>query len=152
GRPNSATFRTLDLAGLDILGHVVGNLHERLEHDSARRAFVLPPFVGQMLSRGMTGEKAGQGFYKRIKGAGGESEILTLEPATLEYRPRQSPKLPSLEAARSIGDLRERLGTLFSGTDRVGTFLRDTLGPTLVYAARVAPEIAHSTDDVDRVM
>src|SRR5688500_983284 len=104
GRPNSATFRTLDLAGVDILGHVVHNLHERLTDEKARAAFVLPPFVEQMLERGLTGEKAGQGFYRRVKGAGGESEILTLDPATLEYRPRQSAKLPSIEAAKSIKD------------------------------------------------
>src|SRR5688500_10054253 len=94
GRPNSATFRTLDLAGVDILGHVVHNLHERLTDEKARAAFVLPPFVEQMLERGLTGEKAGQGFYKRVKSAGGESEILTPDPGTLEYRPRLPAKLP----------------------------------------------------------
>ena len=152
GRPNSATFRTLDLAGVDILGHVIHNLHERLTDERARAAFVLPPFVEQMLARGLTGEKAGQGFYKRIKGASGESEILTLDPATLEYRPRQAARLPSLEAAKSISDAGERIRTLFNGKDRVGEFLRQTLAPTLVYTALVTPDIAHSTDDVDRVM
>src|SRR5688500_7668902 len=152
GRPNSATFRTLDLAGVDILGHVVHNLHERLTDEKARAAFVLPPFVEKMLERGLTGEKAGQGFYKRVKGAGGESEILTLDPSTLDYRPRQSAKLPSLEAAKSINDLSERVRTLFNGKDKVGQFLRQTLAPALVYTARVTPEIAHSADDVDRVM
>jgi 3-hydroxyacyl-CoA dehydrogenase len=152
GRPKSATFRTLDLAGVDILGHVVRNLHERLPDEEARRAFVLPPFVERMLERGMIGEKAGEGFYKRIKGKDGESEILTLDPATLEYRPRQSPRLPSLDAAQSIGDSGERVHTLFAGKDRVGQFLRDTLGTTLEYTARVTPQIAYSADDVDRVM
>jgi 3-hydroxyacyl-CoA dehydrogenase len=151
GRPNSATFRTLDLAGVDILGHVVHNLHERLTDARARSAFVLPPFVERMLERGLTGEKAGQGFYKRVKTEGG-SEILTLDPATLEYRSRQAVKLPSLEAAQSISDVGERIRTLFNGKDRVSRFLRDTLAPTLVYAARVAPDIAGSIDDVDRVM
>jgi 3-hydroxyacyl-CoA dehydrogenase len=152
GRPNSATFRTLDLAGVDILGHVIRNLHERLPDERARQAFVLPAFVEQMLERGLTGEKAGQGFYKRIKSDSGESQILTLDPSTLEYRPRQSPKLASLESSKSIADVAERIRTLFNGKDRVATFLRETLAPSLVYAARVAPEIAHSTDDVDRVM
>jgi 3-hydroxyacyl-CoA dehydrogenase len=152
GRPNSATFRTLDLAGVDILGHVVRNLHERLTDERARAAFVLPPFVEQMLERGLTGEKAGKGFYKRVKGAGGESEILTLDPATLDYRPRQSAKLPSLEAAKSINSVSERVKTLFNGRDKVGQFLRQTLAPALVYTARVTPDIAHSADDVDRVM
>src|SRR5688572_17329320 len=76
GRPKSATFRTLDLAGVDILGHVINNLRERLTDESARAAFVLPPFVEQMLARGLTGEKSGQGFYKRVKREDGESEIL----------------------------------------------------------------------------
>jgi 3-hydroxyacyl-CoA dehydrogenase len=158
GRPRSATFRTLDLAGLDILAHVVENLQQRLDDEQARRAFTLPPFVEQMLARGLTGEKAGQGFYKRVKrssGAGdssGDSEILTLDPATLEYRPRQSPRLASIDRVASIEDVHERVRTLFNSTDRVGRFLRETLGPTLVYTARVTPSIAHSPNDVDRVM
>ncbi len=152
GRPNSATFRTLDLTGVDILGHVVRNLHERLTDETARRTFVLPPFVERMLERGMTGEKAGQGFYKRVRTEGGESQILTLDPSTLEYRPRQAPRLPSLETSASIADVGERIRTLFNGGDRVGRFLRETLAPALLYAARVTPQIASSPDDVDRVM
>jgi 3-hydroxyacyl-CoA dehydrogenase len=152
GRPKSATFRTLDLAGVDILIHVVNNLRERLTDHESRNTWVLPPFVTQMIERGMTGEKAGQGFYKRVKNTSGESEILTLDPATLEYRPPQKPRLGSLEAAASIGDVRERVRALFHGKDRVGQFLRETLKPLLDYTARVAPSIAHSRDDVDRVM
>jgi 3-hydroxyacyl-CoA dehydrogenase len=152
GRPRSATFRTLDLAGLDILVHVIRNLHERLPDEAARGQFVLPPFVEQMVERKMIGEKAGRGFYKRVKSATGESDILTLDPASLDYRPRQSAKLPSLEAAASISDVRERVRTLFNGKDRVGEFLRATLLPTLQYTANVWPEIASSPEDVDRVM
>jgi 3-hydroxyacyl-CoA dehydrogenase len=145
GRPKSATFRTLDLAGIDILGHVVANLKDR-------RGWELPAFVHRMIERGLTGEKAGQGFYKRVKSADGGSEILTLDPATLEYRPRRPPRLGALDATAAIGDTRERVRALFHGKDRVGQFLRDTLQPTLEYTARVTPEIAHSPDDVDRVM
>lgn len=152
GRPKSATFRTMDLAGLDILGHVVRNLHERLPDAKDRETFVLPPFVEKMIAAGAVGEKAGKGFFQRVLKGGGESEILTLDPATLEYRPRQSPRLGSLEAARSIEDVGERVKALFSGDDRVGRFLRETLAPTLVYTARVTPQIACSPDDVDRVM
>lgn len=152
GRPKSATFRTMDLAGLDVLGHVVRNLHERLPDARDRAAFVLPPFVEKLIASGAVGEKAGKGFYRRAKKGGGESEILTLDPGTLDYRPKQPARLASLEAARSIEDPAERVRTLFNGKDRVGTFLRQTLAPTLVYTARVTPEIAHTPDDVDRVL
>jgi 3-hydroxyacyl-CoA dehydrogenase len=152
GRPKSATFRTLDLAGIDILAHVVRNLHERLESPEAKALFVLPPFVEAMLAKGWTGEKAGQGFYKRVKGADGESQILVIDPATLEYHPQSRPKLGALAAAESVIDTGERVAKLFKGTDRVGEFLRQTLGPTLEYTAKVTPAIAHSPEDVDRVM
>ena len=140
GRPKSATFRTMDIAGIDVLAHVARNLD--LE---------LPPFIGAMIERGWVGEKAGQGFYKRVKSAAG-SEILVIDPATLEYRPKQSVRLASLDAARSIEDTGARIKTLYDGKDKVGDFLRETLGPTLSYTAKVAPEIAYSIDDVDRVM
>jgi 3-hydroxyacyl-CoA dehydrogenase len=152
GRPKSATFRTLDLAGVDILVHVIRNLQERLPDERARTRFVLPPFVERMLSKGLLGEKSGQGFYRRVKRGDGESEILTLDHETLEYRPRKPVKLPSLDMASSIPDTGERIKTLFNGKDQVGRFLRATLAPALVYAASVAPEIAYSPDDVDRVM
>jgi 3-hydroxyacyl-CoA dehydrogenase len=150
GRPRSATFRTMDIAGLDVLGHVVGNLSTQLPADEARQ-FALPPIVEKLIANGSVGEKSGQGFYKRQKTAGG-SEILTLDPATLTYRPQQSPRLAPLDAARSIEDVGERTKTLFLGRDNVGAFLRSTLGPLLLYAARVAPDVAHSIDDVDRAM
>ena len=142
GRPKSATFRTMDIAGIDVLAHVARNL--KLE---------LPPLIEALVARGWIGEKAGQGFYKRERaGAGQEASILTLDPATMTYRPKQSARLPSLEAARSIEDTGARIKTLFLGKDKVGQFLRDTLAPTLVYTARVAPDIAYSIDDVDRAM
>jgi len=140
GRPKSATFRTMDIAGLDILAHVARNLNQPV-----------PPLIASLVERGWVGEKAGQGFYKREKSKSG-SEILTLDPQTLTYRPRQSPKLPSLDAARSIDDVGQRIKTLFFGKDKVGQFLRETLGPTLLYAAKVWPDIAYSPDDVDRAM
>jgi 3-hydroxyacyl-CoA dehydrogenase len=152
GRPKSATFRTLDLAGLDILAQVARDLRARLPHPSAKAAFTLPPLVDRMLERGLVGEKAGAGFYKRVKGADGSSEIRTLDPATLEYRPRIAPKLPSLEAARVQASAADRVRKLFTGGDRVGRFLQSTLAPTLLYAAAVADDIAHARDDVDRVM
>jgi 3-hydroxyacyl-CoA dehydrogenase len=155
GRPKSATFRTADIAGIDVLGHVAGNLAASLPDDDARAVFRLPPLVDALIDRGWIGEKAGQGFYKRGRTsgtAGSETEILTLEPASLAYRSKRPVMLPALDAARSIDDVGMRLKTLFLGQDRVGSFLRQTLGPTLLYTARVAPSIANSIDDVDRAM
>ena len=148
GRPKSATFRTMDIAGLDILAHVVANMQEKFGGD----AWELPPFVTRMLESGMIGEKAGRGFYKREKLAGGESQILTLDPATLEYRPRQQPRIPSLEKTTALTDVRERVRAIVNADDKAGRFLRDTLLPALEYTASVTPSIAHSPDDVDRVM
>ena len=147
GRPKSATFRTMDIAGIDVMAHVARNLTERLTDPESVRAFALPSLVTKLIERGWVGEKAGQGFYKKV-----DQDILTLEPATLEYRPRKSARIAPLEAAQSITDTRQRIKTLLLGRDKVGDFLRATLGETLVYAAKVAPEIAHSIDDVDRAM
>jgi 3-hydroxyacyl-CoA dehydrogenase len=152
GRPKSATFRTMDIAGLDVLGHVVRNLKTQLPAAEAAR-FQLPPVVERLIARGSAGEKSGEGFYKRQKAAGGgASEILTLDPATLTYRAHQPPRLAALDAAKPIENLAERTKTLFLGKDTVGEFLRATLGPFLIYTAEVAPDIAHSVDDVDRAM
>ena len=146
GRARSATFRTMDIAGIDILGHVLKNLASRVNEES-RRAFTVPPLIDALLEQGWTGEKSGQGFYKK---AG--TDILTLDPGTMSYRPRQSPRLGALESAAGIDDVGERVRTLFLGRDKVGAFLRATLAPTLLYTAQVTPSIAHSIDDVDRAM
>ncbi len=151
GRPRSATFRTLDIAGLDVLAHVAANLTERIEDAEERAAFALPELIADMVERGWVGSKAGAGFYRKRK-AGGDSEILTLDPGTMDYRARRSPRLPALDAASAVEDNGERIRALFQGRDRVGEFLRATLAPTLVYAAEVAPAIAHSIDDIDRAM
>jgi 3-hydroxyacyl-CoA dehydrogenase len=130
---------------------VVNNLRERMG-GAEGQVWTLPPFFLSMLERGMTGEKTGQGFYKRVRQPDGESEILTLDPTTLEYGPRRTPRIASLDAVASLPDVRERVRTLFAAQDKAGRFLRDTLAPTLVYTATVTPEIAYSPDDVDRVM
>jgi len=152
GRPKSATLRTTDLAGIDIVGRVVEDFQRRLQDPRAKRAFVLPPFVKTLIERGWVGEKAGRGFYQRVRKPGGGSDILTLDSATLEYRARRPARFGSIESAMSIENVGERVKTLFEGRDPVGAFLRETLAPTLVYAALVAPDVAYSIEDVDRVM
>jgi 3-hydroxyacyl-CoA dehydrogenase len=148
GRPKSATFRTMDLAGIDVLSYVVRNLAGSLSRDEDRAVFVLPPVVDELVRRGWVGTKSGQGFYKKDP----NGEIHTLDPASMTYRAAAPVRLPSLDAARSIEDPGARIKALFNGDDRVGRFLRDTLGPTLVYTAQVAPEVSYSVDDVDRAM
>lgn len=152
GRPASATFRTTDIAGIDVVAHVLRNLSEQLTSDADREAFALPPLVTALLERQALGEKSGKGFYQRRKNAGGETEIWTLDPTTLDYRPKQSARIASIDAGRSMDDLAERVRMLFHAKDKAGEFLRATLAPTLVYTARVTPAIAHSIDDVDRAM
>jgi 3-hydroxyacyl-CoA dehydrogenase len=147
GRPKSATFRTMDIAGLDVLGHVLRNLAERLPEETSRSGFTLPAVVDQLITRGWTGEKAGQGFYKREG-----SEILTLDLGSMSYRAKQPAWIPSLDSVKNLEPAAARVKALFNSRDKAGTLLRDTLAPTLVYAARVAPEIANSIDDVDRAM
>ncbi len=156
GRPKSATFRTADIAGLDVLAHVARDLTRRLDGDEARQ-FELPPFVDELIRRGWLGEKTGQGFYKRAR-RNGETAILTLDLPALStgasdpYRERRALDLPSLDTAKSAADSGERVRLILEGDDKAGALLRKTLLPTLEYAARIAPEIAHSIDDVDRAM
>ncbi len=151
GRPKSATFRTLDITGLDVLIHVARNLESRVGAEQAR-AFAPPPLALAVAERGWIGEKTGQGFYRRERGPGGQSAILTLDPATMTYRPQQKARFASIDRARAIEDAGARIRALFLGDDPVGDFLRRTLGVTLLYTASVAPDIANSLDDVDRAM
>jgi 3-hydroxyacyl-CoA dehydrogenase len=147
GRPKSATFRTADIVGIDVLSLVARNLAERLPDPGAAETFRLPAVVDALIERGWVGEKASQGFYKKQGG-----EILTLDPKELTYREKQPVRLPSLDATRGVEDTGARIKALFQGRDAVGEFVRRTLGSTLLYAARVAPDIATSIDDVDRAM
>jgi 3-hydroxyacyl-CoA dehydrogenase len=149
GHPKSATFRTADLAGLDVLARVVENIAANAPEDERREVFALPDFVQEMLRRGWIGEKAGQGFYRRDPVS---REIFALDYRTLEYRPRQDPRLPVLEMARTIEDVRERVRTLVRGSDRVGRFLWTIVSETLLYAAHRIPEIADDIVQVDRAM
>jgi len=151
GFPKSATFRTADLVGLDILASVVGNLGENLPADERRELFELPDFILKMLERGWLGEKTGQGFYKRVR-ENGERKILALDWKTLEYRPRQKGGFPSLELARNVEDLGERLRTILGSKDRVAGLVRRLLDDLFHYAAMRMPEISDSVLEIDQAM
>lgn len=149
GHPKSATFRTADLAGVDVLAHVVENIAANAPQDEWRAVFVLPDFVREMIRRGWIGEKAGQGFYRRDPTTG---EIFALDYRTMEYRPRQRVHVPALDLVRPIEDVGERLRTLLRGSDRAGRFLWTVVSETLRYAAHCLPEIADDIVQVDRAM
>ena len=157
GWPNSATFRTLDIVGLDVLVHVIRNLHENAIDDESRELFRVPSVMEEMMRRGWLGEKTGAGFYKRVKGSG-ESEILTLDWQKMEYRPRQRARFGSLEVANAIDSTRERLPALVGaaldggGGDKASRFLWSSLAATCLYAARRVPEIADRIVEVDRAL
>ena len=157
GWPKSATFRTADLVGLDVLVHVVKNIYDTAPGDESRERYKVPPIVEEMAKRGWLGDKTGQGFYKRVRGEGAK-EILTLDVNTTEYRPRQKAKFASLEMGKTIEDTRERLraliGPVIEGQkgDKAQQFLWGALSETCSYAARRVPEISDSVADVDRAM
>ena len=152
GRPRSAVFRTADLSGLDTTVHVADNLYENAPGDAERETFRVPEVIREMIRRGWLGEKSGQGFYKRVKNAGGESTILELNLKTLEYEPQQKVRFPSIGAARNIDDPLQRTLTVLAADDRAGQLARETTADSLVYAARITPEIAGSIVDVDEAM
>ena len=158
GWPKSATFRTIDLVGLDILGHVVGNMTANA-HDE-RGDLRLPEFYTQMLQRKWLGDKSKGGFYKKVRGGEGkEDERMALDWKTLEYRPRQRPKFATLDMAKNIEDtgarLRMLLGLDGSGPqkgDKVGAFLWSALSDLWTYSANRIPEISDSIVEIDRAM
>jgi 3-hydroxyacyl-CoA dehydrogenase len=153
GWPRSATFRTLDLVGLDILGHVVCNMTENVRDE--RNDLKLPSFFRQMLERKMLGDKTGGGFYRKQKGAG-DDERLGLDWKTLEYRPRQKARFASLETARNIDDpatrIRALIGGSGKGTGKDEQFLWTALSELWNYSANRIPEISDSIVEIDRAM
>jgi 3-hydroxyacyl-CoA dehydrogenase len=157
GWPKSATFRTADIVGIDVLIHVVKNIYETAPHDESRESYRIPALIEEMARRGWLGDKTGQGFYKRVRGEG-EKEILTLDVNTMEYRPRQKAKFASLEAGKSIEDTRERLralvGPVLEGQkgDKAQQFLWSALSEMCLYAARRVPEISDHLADLDRAL
>jgi 3-hydroxyacyl-CoA dehydrogenase len=157
GWPKSATFRTIDLVGLDILGHVVGNLSNNV-HDE-RGDLQLPDFFTKMLQHKLLGDKTKGGFYRTVKShPGGEEERLALDWKTLEYRPQQRPQFATLDMAKNIEDTGARLRLLLGMDggaqkgDKAGAFLWPALSDLWTYAANRVPEISDSIVEIDRAM
>jgi 3-hydroxyacyl-CoA dehydrogenase len=152
GHAKSATFRTSDLVGLDVLAHVNRNLYPAIPDDEDREAFQLPPLVETMLEKKLLGDKTAGGFYKKSRSTEGKTQILELDLATFEYKPQAKAKFPSLEAAKSIEDLPKRIKTLVWGDDRVGEFLWKTSSRLSRYAANRIPEIADTVVEIDNAL
>src|SRR4030095_6417600 len=131
GRARSATFRTADIAGVDVWVKVASRLSDAVPHDPFREVFKVPDFMKAMVERGLLGQKAGAGFYKKEGDA-----IRTLDWKTLEYRERQKARFPSLDAAQTVSDLGARLNQIFAGKDKGATFLWRVLSGTSLYAAK----------------
>jgi len=151
GRPRSATFRTLDLVGIDVFAMVADNLHKAAPEQWERDAFALPPIISALIERGALGEKTRQGFFKRTK-VDGETQILVLDPETMDYVPRRRLDAPSLTAVRGMDDVRERIRQLVRADDKAGRFAWEVLKRTLLYTARVAADMADDIVSIDNAM
>jgi 3-hydroxyacyl-CoA dehydrogenase len=148
GRPKSATFRTADVVGIDTLVKVAKGVYDNCPGDEARDAFQIPAWLQKMVDNNWLGDKTGQGFFKKTKGAGGEKEILTLNLQTMEYAPRVKPKFATLEAAKPVDDLKTRLKMLTQGSDKAGEFYRHFHYGLFSYISHRIPEIS---DEIYRV-
>ncbi|PLR79310.1 3-hydroxyacyl-CoA dehydrogenase [Bacillus sp. V3-13] len=146
GRPKSATFRTLDVVGLDTFAHVAGNVYEQVE-GKEKEAFEVPAFMKEMLNRGWLGSKSGQGFFLK-KG----KEILELDPNTLEYRERKKLKTASTEMSKQEKGLSNKMKALIYADDRAGQLLWNIISPVLVYSAELLGTIADDIVAIDRAM
>ena len=152
GRPKSATFRTADVVGIDTLVKVAKGVYDNCPNDEARNTFVVPAWLQKMVDNNWLGDKTGQGFFKKTKGGGGEKEILTLDLKSFEYKPRQKPKFPSVEAAKPIDDLKTRLKALCTGMDKAGDFYRHFHYGLFSYISHRIPEISDEIYRVDDAM
>jgi 3-hydroxyacyl-CoA dehydrogenase len=148
GKAKSATFRTLDIVGIDTLVHVGNGLAAGLPNDEAKAAFVIPGFINKMIENKWLGSKTGQGFFKKATDAKGKPEFLTLDLKTFEYKPSEKVKFATLDSAKSIENLKDRLKVLIAGTDKAGDFYRASIYAMNAYASHRIPEI---TDEIYKI-
>lgn len=152
GRPKSATFRTVDVVGLDTLVHVANGIRENCPKDERASLFQLPEFINTMMKNNWLGSKTGQGFYKKERKEDGSSEILSLDLNTLEYRAAQKAKFATLELTKSIDNVADRFPVLVNGKDKAGEFYRKTLAALFAYVTHRIPEIADELYKIDDAM
>ena len=149
GRPKSATFRTADVVGIDTLVKVANGVADNCPADEAKDVFSIPAWLNKMVENNWLGDKTSQGFFKKTKTAGGEKEILTLNLQIMEYGPRTKSKFATLEAAKPIEDLKQRLKVLCAGTDKAGEFYRQFHYSLFSYISFRIPEISDELYRVD---
>ncbi|MEM7085715.1 MAG: 3-hydroxyacyl-CoA dehydrogenase NAD-binding domain-containing protein [Bacteroidota bacterium] len=152
GRPKSATFRTVDVVGLDTLVHVANGIYDNCPDDEEHDLFELPDFVKSLMENKWLGSKTGQGFYKKEKGADGKSQILGLDLTTLEYRPGKKASFPTLELTKSVDKVIDRFPILVNGKDKAGEFYRKNFGAMFAYVTKRIPEIADEIYKIDDAM
>lgn len=147
GRPKSATFRTLDVVGIDTFVHVAGNVQANVDDPAEKDVFQVADFMKTMLDRGWIGSKSGQGFFWKKGG-----EILQLNPDTMDYEPRGKLKAPSVQAAKQLKTTRDKIKALAYADDRAGEILWPVMKQTLLYSAEKTHEIADHIHAVDLAM
>ncbi len=150
GHPKSASFRTLDMVGIDTFNHVANTVYNFSDDPEEKNVFELPSLLVKMVDNNMLGEKSKQGFYKKVKGDGG-SDILTLDYETMEYRPKEKARFDILSKTKQAG-LEKGFKMLVESDDRAGVFAWNLTKQLLLYSAKLIPEIADDLVNVDRAM
>ena len=148
GRPKSATFRTIDVVGLDTLVHTANGVKDNCPEDEMRDQFVIPDFINKMMENKWLGSKTKQGFYKMTKDANGKKNILSLNLNTLEYREKKSAKFATLELTKKIDNVTDRFRVLVDGKDKAGEFYRKSFAAMFAYVQNRIPEIS---DEIYRI-
>ena len=149
GRPKSATFRTIDVVGLDTLVHTANGVKDNCPEDEMRDQFVIPDFVNHMMENKMLGSKTKQGFYKMTKDANGKKNILSLDLNTLEYREKKRAKFATLELTKNIDNVTDRFKVLVAGKDKAGEFYRKSFAAMFAYVQNRIPEISDELYRID---
>lgn len=152
GRPKSATFRTVDVVGLDTLVHVANGIYENCKDDEQHELFKLPEFIETMSENKWLGSKTGQGFYKKVKASDGKSEILSLDLDTMDYRHKKRANFATLENTKPIDKVIDRFKVLVDGKDKAGVFYRKSFAALFAYVTHRIPEITDELYKIDDAM